>query len=355
MYSGILTTMARRVAIERGRRPPRDVRPLAGWLLAGAAVVGLPALANALVRRRVAPPRAALWGRSHRFEWDLGEVAFQELGSGPALLAIHSIGPGHDGGEWRRAAEALAADHRVLVPDLLGFGASGALPAGAGPEVYVALLADFLAEVVREPALLVAAGLSATWAVRLAAERPELVTGLVLVVPAGLGDPDGARDGAGHASRAFLARLLGVPVFGTSALNLLTSRAALERHLRRLYAAPERVDAALVDHHWRSSHLPTARAALGAWISGRLGAPVEPALGDLRELRELRELRGPRVPVAIAWGRLAVEPPVEAADLWLRRLPGARLEVFEGCGGLPHAEAPARFASAVRAFERDLS
>lgn len=327
--------MARRVAIERGRRPPRDVRPFVGWLLAGAAVVGLPALANTLVRRRAAPPRAAVWGRSHRFEWDLGEVAFQELGGGPALVAVHSIGPGHDGGEWRRAAEALATDHRVFVPDLLGFGGSGKPPIDYEPEVYVALLADFLAEVVREPALLAAAGLSATWAVRLAAERPDLVSGLVLVVPAGLGD------GAGDASGPLLARLLGVPVFGTTALNLLTSRAALERHLRRLYAAPERVDAALVDHHWRSSHLPAARAALAAWLSGRLPAPVEPALASLR------------VPVAIAWGRRAVEPPVEAADLWLRRLPGARLEVFEGCGGLPHAEAPARFASAVRAFERD--
>ncbi|HEY0782776.1 MAG TPA: hypothetical protein VGE98_09995, partial [Thermoanaerobaculia bacterium] len=55
-------------------------------------------------------------------------------------------------------------------------------------------------------------------------------------------------------------------------------------------------------------------------------------------------------PVWLAWGRDAVTPPVESADLWLRRLARPELEVLPGCGSLPHAEVPAAFSRALGRF-----
>ena len=46
----------------------------------------------------------------------------------------------------------------------------------------------------------------------------------------------------------------------------------------------------------------------------------------------------------------ALDPPVENADVWLHRLPGAQLDVFDGAGTLPHAEVPARFCRAFETF-----
>ncbi|MGI9038943.1 MAG: alpha/beta fold hydrolase, partial [Gemmatimonadota bacterium] len=44
------------------------------------------------------------------------------LGDGPPVLLVHGISADHS--EWIRVAEGLAGDHRVIVPDLLGRGAS---------------------------------------------------------------------------------------------------------------------------------------------------------------------------------------------------------------------------------------
>lgn len=307
----------------RARKRRLGRRLLRGTLLLSGAVA-LPLLAGAFLRRRTAPLPAVRWGRSRHYAWDLGAVAFQELGSGPAVLLLHSLGPGHHGAEWLAAAERLAESHRVYVPDLLGWGRSDKPRLTYTPDLYLDLLDDFLTEVVREPAVVAAAGSTAPYAVRLAVERPQRVRGLALVAPHGL---DGGR-------RAVLRTLVPVPVVGSSALDLMTTRGALARHLRRdVYAAPERVDAALLEHHWRAAHAPAARPALAAWAAGRLDLPIA---DHLRRLEP---------PVWLAWGRSARHPSPANAILWQHHLPKADLHIFERSSTLPHAEEPQAFAN----------
>lgn len=320
-----------------------------GWILglalAGLAV-GAPAVASAVIRRRAEPPQAPRWGRARRYAGQAGEIVFQELGhrradagqggnAAPVVL-LHALGPGYDSQQWRAAAEILAEGRAVYVPDLPGWGRSqrprGHAPA---PHLYVAALEDFLTEVVREPAVLVAAGHAAPYAVRVAVENPRALRALGLVCPVGLAGADG------KPAHPFVGRLLGLPVLKDTVLDLLTGRSALEHHLRReVYAAPERVDAALLDHHYRASHLPRARAIYAAWLRGELWNEVGEELAQIQ------------APVWLAWGRSATEPPVERADLWLRRLPvgGTEIDILEGSGSLPHAETPAVFTRALERF-----
>lgn len=325
------------------RYPPSDRRRrwTRGLLLSGA--IGLPALAfaaSAWIRRRAQPPRPPQWGRRHRYAGRCGELVYQQSGQdGRALVLLHSFGPGHGSGEWRAAAESLGRRFRVYVPDLPGWGRSEA-PRSYRPASYLRVLEDFLATVVGEPAVVVAAGHSAAYAAELAAVRPELFRGLALVAPVGL---RAAGDQPRPSSR-LLRRLLPLPVLGASLLDALTRRNALIRHLRReVYAAPERVDAALVDQVYRASHRPQARRALAACLAGQLYLDL-----DTRR-------KPARVPVWLAWGRQAVQPPVENADLWLRHFPQAELDVFEGCGILPHAESTAPFCRALAGFAERVS
>lgn len=51
-----------------------------------------------------------------------GTVSVRVLGDGPPVLLVHGISADHS--EWIRVAEGLARDHRVILPDLLGRGAS---------------------------------------------------------------------------------------------------------------------------------------------------------------------------------------------------------------------------------------
>jgi pimeloyl-ACP methyl ester carboxylesterase len=316
------------------------VRLAAGLVLAGAAV-GLPVLVSEVIRRRAEPPQSPRWGRAHRYSGALGEIVFQELGAGaPPLLLLHSFGPGYDGNQWRAAAELFAGRHAVYVPDLPGWGRSEIPSGGHVPELSIRAISGFLDRVVRTPAVIVAAGLSAAYAVRIALEHPDRVRGLVLSTPLGL-----AADAAALASpgAAFLRQLLRLPVVRATTLDLLTSRSSLEHHLRReVYAAPERVDASLLDHHYRASHRQRARTALSALLRGDLWLDIESVLADVD------------VPVLLAWGRSAKAAPVSNADLWLRRLPDARVEVFQGSADLPHIESATAFANAVERFVSEL-
>jgi len=323
--------------LERGSGKRSGARLAKGLLLAGAAV-GLPVLISEVIRRRAEPPQAPRWGRAHRFAGALGEVVFQELGAGdPPVVLLHSFGPGYDADQWRATAEILAERHAVYVPDLPGWGRSEPPLGGHRAETCVATIEDFLRGVVRQPAVLVGAGISAAYAVQVAADHPDGVLALVLVGALGLPGNGGiVPEGAGP---AFLRRVLRVPVVRGTLLDLLTSRAALTHHLRNeAYAAPERVDAALLDHHYRASHAPRARAALAAYLRGDLGVDVEKDLAQVD------------APVLLAWGRAAAASRVENADLWLRLLPGAELEVFQGSGDLPHVESATAFCHAIERF-----
>ena len=304
-------------------------------LLVGSAAVGLPALANALIARRNERLGQPLWGRHHRFAWTYGEISFQHLGRGKPLVLLHSFGPGHDAEEWRGAAELLVDHHKVYAPDLIGWGRSDKPRMIYDGELYIQLIGDFLEDVVGERCTVAAAGLAAAYAVQVAVDRPELIDSLALVVPSGIEvhseEPD-IKD-------ALVNRFLRLPVVGTSALNLLTSRTAMGQYLRRdVFLGPEQVDAARVEHHYRSSHQPGSHEALAAYLSGYLNHPVHEALRRLNQ------------PLWIGWGRKATSPPVEDADLWLLRAPEADLEIFEQSANLPHLEVSARFVERLRPF-----
>ena len=308
-------------------------------LLMGGAAIGVPALINAVVSKRARRLPPPTWGEAETYSSKKGKTSFQRLGEGTPLLLLHTFGPGHGNEEWRRAAEMLAADHAVYAPDMLGWGQSDKPPLTYDGELYIHLMGDFLKRIVGEPAVVVAAGLSAAYAVQLAVDQSELIRALALVVPSGIelhGDEPDFKDAMVH-------RLLRLPILGTSALNVYTSRSAIAGYLRReVYSTPGRVDEALIDRHYRSSHEPGAHAALAAFLSGYLNHGV-------REVLEQVE-----APVWIGWGRHAATVPVESADLWLRHLEGAELEVFEGCGILPHAEAPGEFCRRLEAFLANL-
>lgn len=320
--------------LERRKRRKRLIQ----GLVVGAAAIGLPALANALIRRRAGKLPATAWGRTQRYAWREGEVLFQRLGHGVPVVLVHSFGPGHDGEQWREAAALLAEDFSVFVPDLLGWGRSEKPSLAYDGELYIQLLDDFLSDVVGQRAAVIAAGLPAAYAVQIAVDTPERVRCLGLVVPQGLevhGDEPDLKDAIVH-------RLLRLPVFGTSALNVYTSRSGIAHHLEKeVYGSPEHVDPAVVERHYVASHQPGAQAALAAYLAGYLNHGVEALLPRLD------------VPVWLAWGGNAVSPPLSTADLWLSRT-HAELEVFESAGNQPHAESPTAFTGALLEFFKKL-
>ncbi len=309
-------------------------------LLVGGAAIGIPAIANALISKRTRALGLPSWGRHQRYAWKYGEISFQTIGKGEPVLLIHSFGPGHDSEEWHQVGELLADGHKIYALDLLGWGRSDKPRVEYDGELYIQLITSFLQDVVDQPCVIAAAGLPAAYAVQVAVDHPELVRALALVVPSGLAidsdEPD-IRD-------ALLNRLLRLPILGTAALNLFTSRSGIGQHLRReVFTGAEQVDAARLDHYYRSSHQTGAHASLAAYLSGYLNHAVNDELPRLN------------APVWLAWGQNAETPRLETSDFWLHKMPETQLEIFENSGNLPHLETPSAFATGLKGFLSSLS
>jgi pimeloyl-ACP methyl ester carboxylesterase len=105
-------------------------------------------------------------------------------GSGEPIVLVHGLGGIHL--NWRPIAEALAAEHRVLVPDLPGHGGSPPLPAAEDVDAFAAALLALLEAEEALPAIWVGHSLGGLVGLRVAARRPDALRGVVLAAAAGI-------------------------------------------------------------------------------------------------------------------------------------------------------------------------
>ena len=295
---------------------------------AGAALVGGLALANRLLLLDDLPP--TLPGAMHDWTWRGWRVRYSTLGAGPPVVLVHAVHATASSFEMRGIFEPLSGRHAVYAVDLLGFGKSERPPAPYSGQLYADLLGDFLAEVVGRPAMLAGSSLSAAHAVEVARARPDLVDRLVLLSPTGT-------VGTGARGRAF-GRLLGLPLVGSAAFNLLASHASIQSYLRRVYADPSLVDDPLVGQHWATAHQPNARFAPAAFLAGRLDLPLARSGSPIA------------APILVVRGSVT-GIGAQATDAELRGLGRrVRIETVEGAGQLPHDEAPDRVLALIEGW-----
>ncbi|MEW6583775.1 MAG: alpha/beta fold hydrolase [Actinomycetota bacterium] len=130
-------------------------------------------------------------------------LEFQSAGEGPLVVGLHDIG--RTSADMMRALKPLLRNHRVVVPDLRGHGAS---PTPEGPWSVDDFSSDVARLVAAEggDAIVVGVGLGAATAIALALGHPGLVSGLVLSgVSPRAEDPDG-RDRWAKIARALRER-----------------------------------------------------------------------------------------------------------------------------------------------------
>lgn len=104
---------------------------------------------------------------------------YDETGDGPPVVVLH--GGLESGADWRFMADALAARHRVLLPDRRGHGRT---PDVEGPYTYRAMADEtvaFIEQCVGGPVDLVGFSDGANVAVLVAIARPDLVRSLVSI------------------------------------------------------------------------------------------------------------------------------------------------------------------------------
>ena len=240
-------------------------------------------------------------------------------GHGPPLLLVHGAWGGaalHFQPVWDRLADRF----RVIAPDLPGFGDLRRAPL-ASVDGYARWLTALLGVLDVPAAWLAGSSFGASIAARLAADRPDLCAGLVLVNGAPLAPTSRPLKWVGERSmgRGLLRGRLRKDAFGP-------------RTLDRAFADPGRAPADLA----RLFAQP-APAALDALVDVLIegGAPAHYPVAPL-----------------ILWGEDDRLPGTElsAARKLAASWPGATLVRLARAGHLPQLEQPAAFVEAIDAF-----
>jgi pimeloyl-ACP methyl ester carboxylesterase len=154
--------------------------------LLGALFLALRYAVRPVTKARVPDAISPAIFRTKALHTSLGQVVYHESGSGPALLFIHGICPGASSYEWAKVYPEFTATHRVLAPDLIGFGESARPDANLTATDYARSMAEFIRGTCDEPVIVVASGLGAGLSVLMASQHPEVVRQLVLWMPTGL-------------------------------------------------------------------------------------------------------------------------------------------------------------------------
>ena len=255
-------------------------------------------------------------------------------GEGPPLLLLH--GDGESAHDWRRVLPGLARTHRVVAPDLPGFGGSAKPPGDYSPASFARFAAALLDALEIERATVVGNSLGGLVALRLALAEPGRVSALVLAASAGLG----------RAVSPLISSLTW-PVYGELAIawarTPLGARQRAQGRGTLLFGRPERVPDDWVAEQARLARRPGfLEAALTA-----LRATTGPT--GQRDV-VLDRLPSLTMPTLVVWGERDRVFPLQQAREAVARLPHGRLALLPDCGHLPPVECPDAFLAAVAEF-----
>jgi pimeloyl-ACP methyl ester carboxylesterase len=251
-----------------------------------------------------------------------------EGGEGPAVVLLHGSGAGTTAaGAWGPLAGALAGRHRVIAPDLAGFGRSEALPRhGRGP--WTAQVLELLDVMGVERFAAVGNSAGGAIALSLACSEPRAVTRVVAV--------------------GTLGRAMPLPAGLDALWAYEPSREAARALLQLLFHDPAAVTDAAVEARLRSTLEPGPRAAYPTLFP----PPRDRWVRDL-SLSDA-ELAGIAVPVLLVHGAQdRVVPLGEGALPLLDLLPDVRLHVFGASGHATPVERREEFNRIVTTFLED--
>lgn len=263
------------------------------------------------------------------------EVSYRTGGSGPLVLLIH--GMAGSSSSWTPILDELGATATYLAPDLPGHGRSDKPRGDYSLGAQAGFLRDLLIALGHTRATVVGTSLGGGIAMQFAYQHPERCERLVLVGSGGLGDEvmpllkvltwPGVDLVMPVAFLPIIPRWVQRGAEVLSSVGFRPDPVTLE--MWRAYTS-------LVDADARSAFVHTLRS-----VVDHRGQRVS-AKDKLYLARD--------VPTLIVWGDRDPVIPISHAHQADLDMPGARLEVMEGCGHFPYAEQPRRFVALLTEF-----
>ena len=260
---------------------------------------------------------------------------YLEAGKGTPVVLLHGLGATN--ASMLPTFWEFARDHRVIAPDLPGFGDSGKPVRSYDAGFYAAWLEAFLDKVGIERALMIGNSMGGRVAIEAALAAPQRVERLALLAPSPAFIKKREMVGVVRLLRPELA-LVPVPL----------PRRLVLRNLKSMFARPDRLEdawyEAAVDEFLRVFSTPRGRIA---FFSAARQIYLEEPHGESGFWDRLPGLSRPAL---FVWGDRDRLVPASFARHVERAVPEAESIVLEGCGHVPQFELPERTHELVREF-----
>lgn len=263
------------------------------------------------------------------FLYDTGE------GAETPVVLLHGLGDEAD--TWRHVLPALAADHRVIAPDLPGFGRSGPPPGRDVLPFYLEMLLALLDAEAIPRAVLVGHSAGAMIAQAFALEHPARVERLVLVS----GGLVSATKRVDPGLLLFMVPGLGEWIYTRLRRDPQAAYRTLEGYYHRLadlsQADRDFLYRRVNQRVWSDSQ----RRGFFALLRGLAGwLPAQ-------QKRLAERLRGWSTPTTVIWGEDDRVTPVANARALAEMLPAARLVLIPSAGHNVQQEQPQAVVEAI--------
>jgi len=267
-------------------------------------------------------------------------------GTGDVLVLVHGLGGSHV--NWCGVGPKLAANHRVLAVDLVGFGRTRLHGRAADIASNAKMLVRFVEDVAggrQAPVTLVGNSMGGAISMMAAARAPSLVRSLVLVDAAF----PRARGAKLDRQVALMFATYMVPWLGERALAKYSSRLTAKEfvhQMMRLCAANARG----LDPAYLAEHVALAEERrAGEWGDEGHAAFLAAARSLVKALLAkgvMKAASAVRVPTLVVHGDRDRLVPVESARA-MAEARGWDLHVWEGVGHVPQLEVPDAFTQVV--------
>jgi pimeloyl-ACP methyl ester carboxylesterase len=241
-------------------------------------------------------------------------IAYETAGIGSPVLLLPSFSTVSSRSEMSGLANclrfapgsAMPTQFEVTTVDLPGFGDSTRSRLDYAPPLYQQFLRDFVRDIYATPAIVIAAGHAAGYAIDLAATVPNIVAKLVLVAPTWRG-PLPTMAGGQKPWLRTVRELIRTPIVGQFLYQLNTTPSFLKfMYQRHVYADATKLTTDFMSQKRQLTQQPGARYGAGAFVTGGL----DPYIDRSEAIAQLQSLK---IPVLMAIGESS--PPKSKAEM----------------------------------------
>lgn len=185
------------------------------------------------------------------YHWKHGSVYYKKTGQGDPLLLVHDLTVFSSGYEWSQVINKLAETHTVYVLDLIGCGKSDKPEITYTNYFYVQMINDFISNVIGEPTVVIATGLSSSFVLMAGSISKDSFKKMIFVNPKSISylkqNPD--------KRSKILVNLFNLPIIGKTAYYMATSKENTEYYLtEKCFYNPFHLKTAITKAYHNAAH-----------------------------------------------------------------------------------------------------